>query len=185
MVMLIKVSLESFFADWLSITHTLTGGGTQNLEQGVLVNGSTGVVADFCTTREALNRGIKIGLVESKKEDSKPRPGARNSGNEQLRRLKERLEQGGVKKEEKLSAELVDSSTPYPIVNFERATVLCVPAQFEVNSAEGGIEAMRSQVPLILAWALSIHKSQGQTLERVRVDLGRTFEKGQGVCTLK
>ncbi|PSS37108.1 hypothetical protein PHLCEN_2v981 [Hermanssonia centrifuga] len=150
----------------------------KNLEQGVLVNGSTGVVADFCTTREALNRGIKIGLVESKKEDSKPRPGARNSGNEQLRRLKEQLERG-VKKEEKVSKELVESSTPYPIVNFERATVLCVPTQFEVNSAEGGIEAMRGQVPLILAWALSIHKSQGQTLERVRVDLGRTFEKGQ------
>ena len=30
------------------------------------------------------------------------------------------------------------------------------------------------------AWALSVHKSQGQTLERVRVDLQRTFECGQG-----
>lgn len=44
---------------------------------------------------------------------------------------------------------------------------------------------MPVQVPLILAWALSIHKSQGQTLERVKVNLDGIFEKGQGNLSLQ
>lgn len=37
----------------------------------------------------------------------------------------------------------------------------------------------RIQIPLTLAWAMSIHKSQGQSIDRLRIDLRRTFEKGQ------
>ena len=77
--------------------------------------------------------------------------------------------------------QLKASPREWPLVQFiYRREYLCVPMKFEAVDVLGNVEATRHQVPLILAWAMSIHKSQGQTLERVKVDLGRTFEKGQG-----
>ena len=41
------------------------------------------------------------------------------------------------------------------------------------------------QIPLILAWAVTIHKAQGLTLEDVRIDLGRgAFAMGQTYVAL-
>ena len=37
----------------------------------------------------------------------------------------------------------------------------------------------RTQVPLMAAWAMTVHKSQGMTLDRVIVDLADSFEEGQ------
>ncbi|GJE87828.1 ATP-dependent DNA helicase PIF1 [Phanerochaete sordida] len=137
----------------------------KNLVQGQLVNGSMGKVVGFLRTRDAVQRGLKIGVADAPKPAGPARRGAPDAPAVPERVLR--------------------SDGLWPLVRFDGGgEVLCVPSTFEVNNADGGVEATREQVPLILAWALSIHKSQGQTLERVRVDLGRVFEKGQAYVAL-
>ena len=61
------------------------------------------------------------------------------------------------------------SSLPHPVtVGPERWTV----------TDEWGNMARRTQVPLKLAWALTVHKCQGMTVDRVRTDLSQAFGCG-------
>lgn len=79
----------------------------------------------------------------------------------------------------------IDMSVPYPVVKFASGrTLVLEPETWSVELPGGRDSASRQQLPLMLAWAISIHKSQGQTLDRVKVDLGKVFEKGQAYVAL-
>ncbi|KAF5362473.1 hypothetical protein D9756_002301 [Leucocoprinus leucothites] len=72
----------------------------------------------------------------------------------------------------------------FSLANGQKRLVLVTPETWKVELPSGEIQVSRTQFPLILAWAMSIHKSQGQTLDRVKVDLSRVFEKGQAYVAL-
>jgi ATP-dependent DNA helicase PIF1 len=69
----------------------------------------------------------------------------------------------------------------FPIEDGTRRLLLCVREAFQIDAVHNGhvVAATRRQVPLLLAWAMSIHKAQGMTLDYVSVDVSRSFAPGQ------
>ena len=67
----------------------------------------------------------------------------------------------------------------YPVVEFRNGKRKVI-GPFRFSSRLAGIgESVRYAIPLKLAWAISIHKSQGMTLDCVEVDLQGVFAEGQ------
>lgn len=66
-----------------------------------------------------------------------------------------------------------------PIVRFRNGReIYCVPERFSYEILNTG-ECVRWQVPLKLAWAITIHKCQGMSLDYVQVTLKDIFAEGQ------
>ena len=73
----------------------------------------------------------------------------------------------------------------YPVVRLNSGKeVIAEPEEWSIEDESGEVLASYSQVPLCLAWAITIHKSQGMTLDAAEIDLSRTFELGQGYVAL-
>ena len=72
----------------------------------------------------------------------------------------------------------------WPIVAFENGNVVTMrPNCWEMQDGDT-VLAQVDQVPLRCAWAITIHKSQGMTLDRAVMDLRRTFAPGMGYVAL-
>lgn len=77
-----------------------------------------------------------------------------------------------------------DPATDYPIVEFVSGKeVTMQPDTWELRDGDKK-RASITQIPLRLAWAITIHKSQGMTLDAAVIDLRRAFVPGMGYVAL-
>ncbi len=77
-----------------------------------------------------------------------------------------------------------EPATEYPIVEFRNGkTVTMMPDTWELRDGDKK-RASISQIPLRLAWAITVHKSQGMTLDAARIDLRKAFVEGMGYVAL-
>ena len=83
--------------------------------------------------------------------------------------------------------QLKNPGQAWPVVRFTNGVEQAIFAHCTLNELGDTTPyslLSRTQIPLIAAWAMTVHKSQGMTLSKVVVDLARSFEAGQEYVAL-
>ena len=77
-----------------------------------------------------------------------------------------------------------EPGSDYPVIAFQNGrTVTMQPDTWELRDGDKK-RASITQIPLRLAWAITVHKSQGMTLDAARIDLRKAFVEGMGYVAL-
>jgi len=141
-----------------------------NSELGVS-NGTMGELIGFAAVKIDDSKDTSDDLIEDTAQDAI----AKNTKNK-AKKDKESKEKPKDKK---------PTTQKMPVVRLNSGReVIAEPEEWIIEDETGDVLASYLQVPLCLAWAITIHKSQGMTLEAAEIDLSRTFELGQGYVAL-
>ncbi|MBF4488910.1 AAA family ATPase [Psychrobacter sp. N25K4-3-2] len=151
-----------------------------NAELGVS-NGTMGELIGFAAVKIDESKDSSEALIEDDSSDDTNEDNANEDAVENTAKGKK----SAAKKDKEKPKTKKPTTQKMPVVRLNSGReVIAEPEEWMIEDETGDVLASYEQVPLCLAWAITIHKSQGMTLDAAEIDLSRTFELGQGYVAL-